>query len=478
MRTRALAFALGFVALVAAACGRPLVGATSNDDAGAPSAAATGCMLGVSPVATSTLCASHPELCGTVCGDACVDLRRDADHCGRCDRACAARAACNDGACGVEPTVVVAPTPGCASMRLAYEDGAIYYSDLGHGTINRVPTSGGAPTVLASDVIPATIHTSSAQPLFPNGGPVGTNILVRDGTVYWIGAADRPSVDATGMAHGGVGTAIWSVRAGSAPVLVLPYAYVPGPSPVSSVGVNGAAPLEDPNERPPLSAMTLSPDGATLFFAAGSRIYRIPATVTAPPHGVELVGFTAGPETGFATALATDGDRLFFPSSDGTGIEMFDLTTPCTPMTGPPATGAGGRASSYTCPSFVFGSFPIALLDTITISNGFVTWAKENNVWRADLSQHDPSIDGHAIFSDTVSGFGVTGFAVGKTNAFYGEDTTVEMGSSVSVETGNPPPGRVLARAQPWPSSFVLDDARVYWTTANCDVSAIAATPQ
>jgi hypothetical protein len=443
-------------------------------------------MLGVAPLAPSTLCGAHPEVCGVACGGACVDLSKDPDNCGRCGHTCLDRAACNEGVCGAVPTTLVPAAPGCRSMRLAYEANAITWSDLGHGTIKRVSTAGGPPTTLASGVQLAAIHMSSLQPLVVNDQPVVTGLVVRDGAVFWIGAAEVVTIDDAGQARGGGGTAIWSVRAGGAPRAVLPEALAPGPSPVSSASTSDP-PLETPGEKPPISALTLSPDGKTLFFGAGSRLYAIPAAGAVTDADVRLVGVTSGPERGFATALATDGKRLFFPTSDGTGIHMFDETGPCAPALAASAPDAGapdaavlGAAamSSYVCPSFLFGSFPIPLLDTITISHGFVAWAKENNVWRADLSVADPSIDGHVIFSDTIRNFGVTGFAVGELNAYFGESTLLEKGGFTTVQTGNPPPARVLARGQSWPSSVVLDGARVYWTTTDCDISFLADSPQ
>jgi hypothetical protein len=437
-------------------------------------------MLGVSPPTTSTLCASHPEVCGAACGGACVDPARDADNCGRCGHRCAPRAACNAGVCGDEPTTLVASAPGCRSMRLAHEDGFIYWSDMGHGTLRRVATDTGAVTTLAEGVRPAAIHLSTSLPLVLNDRPVGTSPVVRGGTVWWIGADDDVTVDETGLAHGGGGTAIWSVRAGEKPTAVLPAALVPGPSPVSSAPREDGGPqLETPGEKPPISALALSGSGRALLFAAGTRIYSMPSTGAFAATDVKLVGVTSGPEKGFATALATDDRRLFFPTGDGTGVHMFDESGACDPSSSPNGGGLGAAAmSSYVCPSFVFGSFPIPLLDTVTISHGFLTWAKENNVWRADLSKADPALDGHAIFSDTLLGFGVTGFAVGTTNAYFGESTLVETGSFTDVQAGNPPPARVLARGQDWPSSFVIDGQNVYWTTTACDISFIADSPQ
>jgi hypothetical protein len=469
--------------LFAAACGGGSGHAGNAGDAGdaaadGDGAAAPMCMLGVSPIAASTNCGAHPALCGVACGDTCVDLAKDADNCGRCGNRCPARAACDKGVCGVEPTTLVPAAPGCRSLRLAYEAGELTWSDLGHGTINRISTDGGAVTVLASHVRPAAIHVSSAQPLAANEEPMGTNVLVRDGAVFWIGADDDVTTDAAGIPRGGGGTAIWSVRAGGQPTALLPATLAPGPSPVSSVGAPGGdPPLEDPAGKPPISALALSPDGQTLYFGAGTRVYAIPAAGAATDGDVKVIAATAGPERGFVTALATDGKRLFFPSGDAKGIYMFDQTGPCA-APGAAGGGAPDAAAGYECPSFVFGTFPIPLLDTVTIAGGYFAWAKENNVWRADLSEADPSIDGHVIFSDTVLNFGITGFAIGPTTAYFGENGLIEAGGFASVQVGNPPPARLLARGQSWPSSLIVDGKRIYWTTTACDISFIADAPQ
>jgi len=471
--------ALGFVVSLGcglAACGDDAGSSAQKADGdgggaagiGADAAPVTGCLVGRAPLTTSSACGAHPELCGEVCGTACVDLATDPANCGVCGTTCQTRAACNGGVCGAEPTLLVAPAPGCRSLRLVLDDGFITWSDLGHGTINRISTGGGAVTTLATGVLPAAIFTSGSQPLFTNGEPVGAAILVHAGTVYWIEADDSPALDATGLARGGAGTSILSVAAGRTPTTLLPAALAPGPSPVSSVADGGAA-AESPDVKPPISAIALAPDAETLYFAAGSRLYKMPSAGAATAADVQLVGYTSGPEHGFATALAADDRRLFFPSSVDDWVEMFDFTKPCDETSS-----TGG----YTCPSLVFGSEQIPLFDTITIKDTFLIWAKEDNVWRADLTAADPSIDGHATASDTLGNFGVTGFAVGTSYAYFGENTAVEKGSFAGVTSAGPPPAHTVARAQTWPTSLAVDGTNVYWTTTACDIAFIADSPQ
>jgi hypothetical protein len=449
------------------AAGHALDGAVGTD--ARADATALGCVVGQSPV-TMSLCGDHPDLCGQVCGGACVDLANDADNCGACGVACKPRAACNAGVCGVEPTELVAPAPGCRSIRFVLDDGQITWLDLGHGSINRISTAGGAVTTLAAGALPAAIFTSGSQPLFANNEPTAAGIVVHAGTVYWIGASDSPVVDATGLAHGGGGTMILSVPAGGTPTTLLSPALAPGPSPVSSAAASTfGSPVESPDAKPPLSALALSPDAKTLYFGAGTRLYKMPAAGAVTADDVQLVGFTSGPEHGFATALAADDRRLYFPATVDDWVEIFDFTSACDGTTA----GAG-----YGCPALVFGSDPIPLLDTVTLKDNFLYWAKEDNVWRADLSVADPSVDGHSFASDTLGAFSVTGFAVGPTTAYFGENTSVEKGPFAGVESAGPPRAHTIARAQTWPTSFAADGTNVYWTTSDCDIAFIADSPQ
>jgi hypothetical protein len=147
---------------------------------------------------------------------------------------------------------------------------------------------------------------------------------------------------------------------------------------------------------------------------------------------------------------------------------MFDFTTTCDPT----ATGI------YTCPQVIFGSHPIPLLDTIVVKDGFLSWAKEGNVWRADLSTADPTVDGHFIYSDSLKGFGVTGFAITPHYAYFAENNYIEKGGFAPSDGNGPPHAQLLAREQPWPSSLAADGTNVYWTTSNCDISYLADSPQ
>src|SRR5580704_6994170 len=167
-----------------------------------------------------------PTLCGSDAGapPMCVDTTLDPTNCGGCGSQCKPNAACIASACGAEPTTLVPPTPGCVSMRVVYDSGNIYWADMGHGTISSTPIGGGAPTAIAAGQSIAAVQAPGGPLLWPAHNPFATALLVRAGTVYWVGAS-------TG---GGVGTTLMSATAGSPPTTLLSMAMDPAPSPISS----------------------------------------------------------------------------------------------------------------------------------------------------------------------------------------------------------------------------------------------------
>jgi hypothetical protein len=176
----------------------------------------------------------------------------------------------------------VPPAPGCVSMRVVYDGGNIYWSDLGHGTISSIPVGGGPVTTIASGLqIAAVQYRTQGALLWPNG-PLATALLVRAGTVYWVGASAPVQCpeDAGGACFGAVGTTLMSAKAGSAPKTLLTMEMDPGPSPVSDA--DSGLSIEIPGQNPPINAIALSPDGSTLYFAAGTRFYSIPSVGEGP----------------------------------------------------------------------------------------------------------------------------------------------------------------------------------------------------
>jgi hypothetical protein len=438
----------------------------------------------------------------------CVDETLDPNNCGGCGLPCKIAAACNGSTCGAEPTQLAAPAPGCVSMRVVYDSGSIYWSDMGHGTISSIPARGGPATTIASSQQIAAVQDVGSQGalVWPNG-PLATALLVRAGTVFWVGASTPVQCEAMGKCSGGVGTTLMSATAGSAPKTLLTMAMDPGPSPVSAS--DAAYPVETPGQTPPINAIALSPDGNTLYFAAGTRFYSIPST---GGGAVTYVGFTngLGPEGGEATALVADNTYLYYPLNEGDGtVEILNHTEMCDP----------DAAANLRCPATVcYCHYPV--LDTIEIKGNALYFARVSGVSEASVSDILAGGFNGDDFPGPAYGTSLTGFAVGTQNAYFAEpgsdsvcsqdpatpcvpsllpngsccgpnvcpDATPANQTCVTlgyIEKGAAPPfdgstpgAVVIARNQPNAMSFALDGTNVYWTTSRCDISYLAESSQ
>jgi len=416
---------------------------------------------------------------------------------------CQIDATCHASACGQEPTELVPEAPGCISIRAVYDSGNIYWADLGHGTISSIPTGGGPiTTIAANQQIAAVQDRGAVGPLMWPSGPLATGLLVHAGTVYWVGASSplQCPAGAHGACSGGVGTTLMSATAGGAPNTLLTMASDPGPSPVSASDASGS--IEIPGKSPPINAIALSPDGNTLYFAAGTRFYSIPS---AGGGAASYVGFTNGPERGVATALAADASYLYYPS-DGTGnVEAVALTQMCDP----------DAATNLVCPvRLAEGGNAADVYGTIEVQGNSVYWGHESTILVADVPTAIAGDELNAMdFPSAVYRTSLTGFVVGSQNAYFAEpgadsacsedlstacvrgglgyvcpeasppnQTCVPLGY---IEKGAAPPfdgptpsAVVIARGQPTATSFALDGTHVYWTTSRCDIESIADSPQ
>jgi len=411
---------------------------------------------------TTTLChnAGQPA--------ACVDVASDWNDCGACGRSCFATAPCNQGTCGAEPSVVVPSAPGCIAMRITYDGGRIYWSDVGDGSIRSMPAVGQAPaevTSVASGVRIAAMTTQSVALLSPANTPIATALLARAATVYWIGADDVPSRNDAGMWLGGAGTTIWRASAGAAPELLLPASLAPGPSPVSAS--DAAYALEKPGVQPPINAIALSPDGGTLYFAAGTRYYAIPSSGATAAGDVRYVGFTRGPEAGVPMTIVAD-DRYIYSQPDSIGhVEMVDTLVPCD----------SDAAANDTCPLWLSGCEPNAVYDALVLSGDTLFWGN-GSVMGTNISSALAGTWTGWWASDTLFGANATGFAVGSQFVYFGEDDGtdgyIEKAALDGYDGSGALPSAILvARGQRNPGSFAFDGANIYWATSRCDINAV-----
>jgi WD40-like Beta Propeller Repeat len=419
-----------------------------------------------------------PTLCDYDAGQMpqCVDTTIDTSNCGGCGIACGATSACLNSVCAKAPSQLVAPAPGCISIRAVYSDGNIYWSDIGHGTIKSIATGGaGTPTTLATGLTIASIQTPTGPLIWPLG-PDASALIVNAGTIYWIGAATATSCSAPGVCTGGVGTTIMSLAAGGTPKTLLKMSMDPPPSPVSALN-DAAFPIEIPGQNPPILTMTLSPDGKTIYFAAGSRFYSIPSTgaVGAPTY----VGYAEGPEHGEATALTADNTYLYYPSNLAGNIEILNFGMMCDP----------DAAANELCPVRIAESQGSLVYDTIAVRGDSLYWGNGSNVVVGSVTGALTGKLGGANFPNTVTANNVTGFAIGTQNGYYAEDPVpndvgpggqgfIERGAAPPYEADAFPPSIVIARGQATPTSIAIDGTNVYWTTQNCDINYIADSPQ
>jgi len=186
------------------------------------------------------------------------------------------------------------------------------------------------------------------------------------------------------------------------------------------------------------------------------------------------VGYTEGPEHGEATALGADDKSLYYPTNLSRNVEIVTLGTMCDV----------DAAANEMCPARVVFSRAF-VFDAIFARGDMLYWGEDSRVVQGSISAAlaGPLGIAGAPFPGTASGATLTGFAIGTQYAYFGEPGAddigyIEKGAAPPFEGGQPPSAVVIARGQPWPTSFALDGKGVYWTTTRCDISYIADSPQ
>jgi hypothetical protein len=115
-----------------------------------------------------------------ICDATCVSLDNDAEHCGDCETACDAGAACSMGVCGPAPTELTSGD-GCGVIRLALSGTDLYWTEAESGKVRTLPIAGGT----ASDVA-----SGQLEPL---------SIAADDEGVYWANQGDGSADSSTVM---------------------------------------------------------------------------------------------------------------------------------------------------------------------------------------------------------------------------------------------------------------------------------------
>jgi len=352
-----------------------------------------------------------------ICGDACTNVTVDDANCGACGHACGPTSTCNAGQCGPAVANVVPASPGCGAIDITVVGSTLYYTDAGHGTVNSVPTAGGATTVIASaESTPGLIAVSGS-------------------TVFWVDTAllgcNAPTMTA-------------AIRKATFPGGVL------------------TTLVTETNDTGGIRGLTLSIDGSTVYYSAGTKVRMVPAAGGAAADvGVE-------PGGGIPTALALDGDQI---------ATLTDVDGNIDVMTVAPGTVAscanqfGDLVNVVNC-SRLARSQGGLLYTAILYRNNRVYWANDDGITYNDATP-DAGQDNQEI-TTTPFGGPITALIATPTSIYFTEDDTGD-GSGARIEKTavevNSTAVR-LARGQSRPVSMAVDATRVYWSTSACVVNA------
>lgn len=342
----------------------------------------------------------------SACVDGCGDFMIDPDHCGNCTTKCKATQACNAGKCGAEPKVVVPAAAGCESMQIAVQGGNLYYTDKMHGTVSSVPVAGGAAKA---------VGTAQKAP---------TAIKVSATDVFWIASGDK--------------TVMTAPIAGGAPTVIVP------------------AQKDDKQMPVDIGGITLSDDGKTLYFSAGTAISKaaVPAgTIT--PIGKEA--------SGIPRALAVSGTFVASPIEVNGDVDVMvtgGAASVCASENDVGFTNTACNRLARSQGSLVF--------DNIVISGDGVYWANGLNISTASASAPSGFND-NVVQSPTATANTLTAFTVAK-NVVYGADDGGVIFSAPLMKDQMP---TTMVRGQMKPTSLAADDANLYWANGDCSILSI-----
>jgi len=419
--------------------------ATGTAGAGSPTLANGNCVPGAFKHGTPGVCACQSDT-PTVCEMMCTNTATDDANCGMCGKACAATATCNAGTCGAEATSVLPAISGCMGMNIAVSGGKVYYTDATHGTVASVPVAGGAATtVVSGEKSPGMIAVTST-------------------TALWI------SVTMTVMSTGDGGVPITTTTAS------LRKAALPT-GPASDLVV-------ETNTGGGIMGFTLSPDGATVYYSAGTMVKSIPlaaaAGTAATVVGIEqlngiptALGISAdGMTLAYVTQLNGDVDVITLgTSAASTTGNMCPANTACCGMHDP--ADATGEALLNTKCTRIARSQGAPFFGGIILKNGTAYWSNDGAI------QANAATVGAAqgnVQVSTTGGPSVTALGGTATNIYFGDTADMTLLKGVyTIPTGGAmnPDATQLTRAQT-PTSIGFDATKVYWSTASCAISSIA----
>jgi hypothetical protein len=344
---------------------------------------------------------------------------------------------------GAGPTLL-ARAPGCGSIDLVVADSTLYWTEKMTGTVNSVPTIGGAKTVIAM-------------------GQMSPGPLAVDGTsIFWVEA--------------GKNRVMKKMLSGAAPPTVL---VEPGIAPV----VAG-----DEND---INAVLVSND--TLFFGRFTSALKVPTAGGTPIP----IGISPGPDPGQPAAFAIDATHLY-------QTELFHVAVTRETLDGMQDGLDENMKRQRLAPDRIAVSQSQLLTDAIAVVNGNVIWANFNVIESkpVDAGELDPSFPIVSAPDIGTAPPSITGFVVSDDMVFFGESAfnkvnvvaKVPLSAPQSADAGAADAGAVdaadadadaadagglatpviIATDQQSPSQFAADATNIYWRTGDCKIMKLA----
>jgi hypothetical protein len=353
-----------------------------------------------------------------VCRDTCVSLSSDPDNCGACGQACAPTAVCVAGRCGPSVSNVVPAAAGCGSLELAVADGALFWTDRAHGTVERLSLGASAA------VAPTTIATHESNPGL---------IAVSGSNVFWID--DAPTA---------------TLRQGS---------------------TSGGAPIDlatETNTTSGIRGVAVSGDGLTVYYSAGTKVKGVPVGGGAPfDVGQEMRG-------GLPTALGIEGGTIGYVAALNGTVDVITANGGATARCGD-IDPTDGTLLMVDCER-LGGCTPEAFTQRFFVRERQAYWANGADV-HVGPAGTGPTAGWQQVTS-TLFGGPITGLAMGPDSIYFAEkpDVYPPMNTGFIEKAALAPSSTAIpvARGQAEPGAMAVDATNVYWATSDCAINTIA----
>jgi hypothetical protein len=212
-----------------------------------------------------------------------------------------------------------------------------------------------------------------------------------------------------------------------------------------------------------IRGLTLSNDGATVYYSAENKVRALPAT-GGPAVEVARV------EGAFPVGLDVDGNILAYTTDGNPGVEVVAMQPGVVADCGTPD-GLGGRQGVVNC-ARVGPSQADLLLSSVILRGTRVIWANLGTIQSATVAG-----DGGVAHEQITSALGfdnITALAASPTQVYF-SDVSIEKGELIErAPLTATPVGTRIAQSGKGPRSMVVDATRVYWSNMACEINATA----